>query len=96
MPIVIISIPAGKAVRGLQKNDDRISWSTFNDVGADVFYGFNQNITNSGRKRGRVIELDGGSVNDEKSKGEIWFYCLSAVTLVVQVDVIDPYSGDVV
>jgi len=73
--------------RALISNPKRKSYSIVNDSSVDVFAGKSRNVATSGFKQGINLRANGGSLEDEFHKGEVWTVANTATTVTVVEDV---------
>jgi len=87
MPVWTVDLVANKAQMVAPKNPKRICISVKNDSAANVYYGHEEGVSTSGYRQGWLIDPNGGSLEDEFHKGEVWLISPSSVSVTILEDV---------
>jgi len=87
MPIWAVTLAANKAERVASANPNRICISIQNESSADVYYGHDAGVSISGPSQGFKIRANGGFLEDEFYKGDVYLISSQAVTVVIAEDV---------
>lgn len=73
-----ITTTANTAVKVLEGNDDRIVWSAINISDTDVYFGYDDLVATSGDRKGVLVAANGGSIEDEHSKDDVYVICTAS------------------
>jgi len=63
---------ANVAIRILPANEHRAVWSAMNWSDTDIYWGYSQAVSLTGREKGWRIPANGGSVEDEHALDEVF------------------------
>jgi len=88
MPVWTETLAAGVARRIIAQNPKRVSFSIRNDSGSAVFYGKHRGVAVSGYFKGTQIDANGGALEDEFYKGDVFAISASGVDITVIEDVL--------
>jgi len=83
MPVWKVSLVAGVAQKVMKKNPYRRSITIKNDSASNVYYGHHHNVATSGFRQGFLIPPNGGTMEDEFHKGEVWLIAAAAVSVSI-------------
>lgn len=71
MAVVTVTVKT-VPTRLLVANDKRKVYSIHNDSTVNVYVGYDKEVATSGPKRGILVRPNGGAIEDEFHKGEVW------------------------
>jgi hypothetical protein len=87
MPVWTETLEANTAKKVISKNPKRISFSIRNDSGSAVYYGKNRSVSTSGYFQGIKIDPNGGAIEDDSYKGDVYLISASAISVTIVEDV---------
>jgi len=58
--------------RVLSANPGRVVYNLINEGGYDAYVGFDKNVSTTGKTKGIKLTANGGGMEDEFYKGEVW------------------------
>lgn len=71
MPVVTITVGTTPK-RLLSRNPDRVVYSIINEGSYNAYIGYDKNVSTTGKTKGIKLAANGGGMEDEWHKGEVW------------------------
>jgi len=87
----VVTITVGTTPqRILVANPDRVVYSILNFSSNDVYIGYDKNVSTTGKTKGILVKANGGGMEDEYHKGEVW----AIATAETEVTVVEVSRGE--
>jgi len=87
MPVWVASLVANVAQKVAKRNELRRCLTIRNDSTEPVYYGHTSSVRTTGTLQGIKIDPNGGSLEDEFHKGEVWLIAAAAASVSIIEDV---------
>ncbi|RLG47480.1 MAG: hypothetical protein DRN92_03135 [Thermoproteota archaeon] len=89
MPVISLKVGITPQ-RILVRNPDRVVFSILNYSSYDVYVGYDKNVSTTGKTKGILVKANGGGMEDEYHKGEVW----AIATAETEITVVEVSRGE--